>query len=180
MRGKLPPVDKTGLKAKIESEAAKFKQPVSAVVVDTYGIQLPPGYTLVGDNYVFQNIAEADRLLPDSSDLPNDEDLEATNSFVGDHGKREAAYKFLFGDGVTDMRHVNSIEAIYATTPAGNDVNKVAQYLEQNGLGDSADKRELALEFLSIRSGEPMPEAEKPGGKYVTYRDLSGNDPILS
>ena len=49
----LPPVDVDKKASEIQRDIDKFKIPVGAILVKKYGIKLPQGYKLVGDDYVY-------------------------------------------------------------------------------------------------------------------------------
>ena len=49
----LPPVDIAKRATEIQRYVDKFKDPIGVIVVKKYGIKLPPGYKLVGDDYVY-------------------------------------------------------------------------------------------------------------------------------
>ncbi len=80
------------------------------------------------------------------------EDLEAANNFINNYSAREKAYEELLGPN-PDMRHMNRLEAIWATTLFS--FKPVKDYLRANGLFNSeAEIESKASSFCRIREGK--------------------------
>lgn len=117
---------------------------------------------------------ESDALLSEPDPLPPDheaheipgEDVAAADAKLDDMSDMVAAYDFLLGPD-HDMRHVNRIETIWATTPEGQDAQRIAQYLDRNGIAPEGGSVVAAQKFSRLRAG-----ADDNGGADPDYFNL--------